>query len=220
MFGMRGRGIEIPDSVSSRKRYIVFSTKNPASVQRIPWPSDDSDQDDGASVYKRQIGNESWLVNDDEFPWLVESDGGHLFDRNVCFLTLAVVSVVAIQHWRAVGIDTWITSDGRAYFVQLHESQGHDSLSEVNEPEYMHVCLVIQHCNNILITHRTQKTSHQLVIHHSHIFGKGRVFMISRPRYGCKNDVFLKREIIFSIHTMNQDVPWSLLSITNFQSSQ
>ncbi|KAF8634465.1 hypothetical protein AX15_000906 [Amanita polypyramis BW_CC] len=106
-------------SVSPRKHYVVFSTKNPASVQRIPWPSDDSDQDDGASVYKRQIGNESWLINNEEFPWLVESD----------------ISVVAIQHWRAVRIDTWVTSDGRAYFVQLHESQGHDSFSEVNEQE-------------------------------------------------------------------------------------
>jgi hypothetical protein len=63
-------------SVSPRKRHIVFSTKNPASVQRIAWPSYDSDeQDDSASIYKRQIGNENWLINDDDFPWLVESEG-------------------------------------------------------------------------------------------------------------------------------------------------
>ncbi|KAF8349800.1 RIC1-domain-containing protein [Amanita rubescens] len=105
-------------SVSPRKHHIVFSTKNPASVQKIPWPSDDSDdQDDSASMYLRQIGNENWLLEGDEFPWLVEPD----------------VSVVAIQHWRAVGIDTWITSDGRAYFVQLHELQGRGSF-EVSDP--------------------------------------------------------------------------------------
>lgn len=42
----------------------------------IPWPSDDSeDQDDNASMYLRQIGNENWLLDGDEFPWLVEPDG-------------------------------------------------------------------------------------------------------------------------------------------------
>jgi hypothetical protein len=45
-------------------------------VQKIPWPSDDSDdQDDSASMYLRQIGNENWLLDGDEFPWLVEPDG-------------------------------------------------------------------------------------------------------------------------------------------------
>lgn len=44
------------------------------------------------------------------------------------------VSVVAIQHWRAVGIDTWITSDGRAYFVQLHELQGRGNF-DVGDPD-------------------------------------------------------------------------------------
>ncbi|KAK2461688.1 hypothetical protein APHAL10511_006151 [Amanita phalloides] len=105
-------------SVSPRKHYIVFSTSNPPSVQRIPWPSDDNeDYDDSANLYQRRIGNETWLLDEDEFSWLVEPN----------------VSVVAIQHWRVVGTDTWITSDGRAYFVQLHESQ--ERSFDINEPE-------------------------------------------------------------------------------------
>lgn len=127
--------IETFDSVSPRKHHIVFSTKNPASVQMIPWPSDDTeDQDDNASMYLRRIGNENWLLDDDEFPWLVEPDG-RVSARSQCvFLTLFAVSVVAIQHWRAAGIDTWITSDGRAYFVQLHELQVRGSF-EMNDPD-------------------------------------------------------------------------------------
>ncbi|KIL71832.1 hypothetical protein M378DRAFT_155455 [Amanita muscaria Koide BX008] len=104
-------------SISPRRRHIILSTKNPASVQQIPWPSYDSDdQDDTASVYRRQMGTETWLLDDDDFPWLIESE----------------VFVVSIRHWRTVGADTWITSDGRAYIVQLDESHDRRSTSEVN----------------------------------------------------------------------------------------
>lgn len=81
--------IEIIVSVSPRKHHIVFSTKNPASVQKIPWPSDDSgDHDDSASMYLRQIGNENWMLDDDEFPWLVEPDGKKSTRSQCVFLTL------------------------------------------------------------------------------------------------------------------------------------
>ncbi|KAF8640739.1 hypothetical protein AX17_000390 [Amanita inopinata Kibby_2008] len=106
-------------SVSPRRYHIVFSTNNPASVQRIPWPSEASDGgDDDADEKRLQIGNENWLLNEEDFPWLVEPD----------------VSVTDIQYWRAVGVETWITSDGRAYFVQLQESQG-SSFSEPHNTE-------------------------------------------------------------------------------------
>jgi RAB6A-GEF complex partner protein 1 len=42
------------------------------------------------------------------------------------------VSVSQILHARAMGIEAWITSDGRAYFVRLHEFDG----SEMSSSEY------------------------------------------------------------------------------------
>ncbi len=53
--------------------------------------------------------------------------------RYFCVLRLAAVSVVQISYHRQTGFETWITSDGRAYLVQLFED--HDiqpSASEVS----------------------------------------------------------------------------------------
>ncbi|PCH33349.1 RIC1-domain-containing protein [Wolfiporia cocos MD-104 SS10] len=81
-------------SVSPRNDYILFSTKGPPSVQRIPWPGIEG-------------GGDSWVLNDEEFPWLVDPD----------------VSVTKILHSKQPGFETWITSDGRAYFVQLYDDE-------------------------------------------------------------------------------------------------
>jgi hypothetical protein len=62
--------------------------------------------------------------------------------------------VSKILHSRATGVETWITSDGRAYFVQLHESSGSETgtsdsgiaeeeSSQVNQ--YIHTYLSIPH---------------------------------------------------------------------------
>lgn len=61
-------------SVSPRKHYILFSTKSPPSIQRIPWPTAPEDE-----LYDRR-GNrrydyDSWVMNEDDFPWLVDPDG-------------------------------------------------------------------------------------------------------------------------------------------------
>ncbi|KAH9895558.1 RIC1-domain-containing protein [Epithele typhae] len=90
-------------SVSPRKDWIVFSTANPPAVQRVPWP-DTSGEGGSKGDY------DTWVMNDEEFPWLVDAD----------------VSVCEISFHRQTGFETWITSDGRAYLVQLvedHESQ-------------------------------------------------------------------------------------------------
>ncbi|KAF5377213.1 hypothetical protein D9615_006326 [Tricholomella constricta] len=96
-------------SVSPRRHHVLFSTKNPPTIQRIPWPVD---AEDGTQAEMRkknqQHGYDTWIFNDHDFSWFIDTD----------------VSVVQILHSRTMGIETWITSDGRAYFVRLHENLG------------------------------------------------------------------------------------------------
>ncbi|TDL28863.1 RIC1-domain-containing protein [Rickenella mellea] len=92
-------------SVSPRRHYILLSTKNPPAIQRIPWPSVENEDVDGRSQSKSWLGHDTWILNDTEFPWLIDPK----------------VTVAGISYSRLTGVETWITSDGRAYFVQLHE---------------------------------------------------------------------------------------------------
>ncbi|EMD41642.1 hypothetical protein CERSUDRAFT_128592 [Gelatoporia subvermispora B] len=91
-------------SVSPRKDYVVFSTSSPAAIQQIPWPyaRDDESQTSGQPAWN---GYNSWIINDEEFPWLVDAD----------------VTVSQILQFKPSGFDAWVTSDGRAYLVQLDE---------------------------------------------------------------------------------------------------
>lgn len=45
----------------------------------------------------------------------------------------AVVSVSHISYSRTAGVETWITSDGRVYFVQLREPEDTDSNSDQDD---------------------------------------------------------------------------------------
>lgn len=70
-------------SVSPRRDYILFSTKSPPSVQRIPWPMhDDSDEEDTVKR-KSWSGYDSWTLDEREFPWLIEADGKHVVTLSV-----------------------------------------------------------------------------------------------------------------------------------------
>ncbi|KAF8446212.1 RIC1-domain-containing protein [Boletus edulis BED1] len=92
-------------SVSPRKHHLAFSTSAPPAIQRIPWPSyDDADAENDRSR-KSLFGYDTWILNDHELPWLVDSD----------------VTVKKILY-SISGVETWITSDGRAYFVRLEEN--------------------------------------------------------------------------------------------------
>ncbi|KAJ6519422.1 RIC1-domain-containing protein [Mycena sanguinolenta] len=93
--------------VSPRKQYILFSTKSPPAVQRIPWPEIEEDHDPVDGEPKTQFGTyETWIFNDHDFDFFVDPD----------------VTATKILYSRATGVETWITSDGRAYFVGLNES--------------------------------------------------------------------------------------------------
>lgn len=63
-------------SVSPRRDYILFSTKSPPTVQRIPWPAVHHEEDEDLGIHK---ANESlydtWVLSEDTFPWLVDNNG-------------------------------------------------------------------------------------------------------------------------------------------------
>ncbi|KDQ20395.1 hypothetical protein BOTBODRAFT_26402 [Botryobasidium botryosum FD-172 SS1] len=96
--------------ISPRNSHILFSTQQPAAVQRIPWPS--SQPKDPANEVETEtgqrnswLGHDTWLFSDDELPWLLHKD----------------VTVTRISYSRATATEAWVTSDGRAYFVHLSE---------------------------------------------------------------------------------------------------
>ncbi|KAI0274897.1 RIC1-domain-containing protein [Gloeopeniophorella convolvens] len=101
-------------SVSPRKHYILFSTKNPPCIQRIPWPVSYEAEN---SAEHRMYGYENWILNEHDFPWLVDSN----------------VVVSSISWFRGTDIEAWITSDGRAYFVQLTETDEPDAAAPRSE---------------------------------------------------------------------------------------
>ncbi|KAF8167806.1 RIC1-domain-containing protein [Crassisporium funariophilum] len=91
-------------SVSPRRHHLLFSTKEPPTIQRMPWPIGD-DEDQVSDTNTAMASYDTWLLNDMDFAWLVESD----------------VFVTQISHIRNMDGETWITSDGRAYLVGLHD---------------------------------------------------------------------------------------------------
>ncbi|PPQ67413.1 hypothetical protein CVT25_005992 [Psilocybe cyanescens] len=96
-------------SVSPRKQYMVFSTRDPPTIQSMPWPAAESDEDEDISIeHAIPLSYNTWLLNDLDFSWLVEHD----------------VHVTEIMHTKAMDGELWITSDGRAYFVGLHDVEG------------------------------------------------------------------------------------------------
>lgn len=81
------------DSASPRRDYILFSTKSPPSVQRIPWPVHDDSDEELTMKNKAWSGYDSWNVDDQELPWLVEADGKHISMTSVYyFLQIRITS--------------------------------------------------------------------------------------------------------------------------------
>lgn len=64
--------LQIPVSVSLRKHCLLFSTKNPSTIQRMPWPMD---EDAVRPEQAAPVGYDTWIVNDEDFAWMVEPDG-------------------------------------------------------------------------------------------------------------------------------------------------
>lgn len=114
---------------------MTFSTKNPPAIQRIPWPEDDEDdeqeidEDQQESARKTKLENyDQWLINEHDFPWLVEPEGTAYSSREGSYVStnyrLHIVSISRILFSRTTGVESWIASDGRAYVVYLdHDSE-------------------------------------------------------------------------------------------------
>lgn len=54
---------------------------------------------------------------------------------SLTLLTRAEVTVTKLLQHSISGVETWITSDGRAYFVRLQESRYSENVSELDEEE-------------------------------------------------------------------------------------
>ncbi|KAK1232383.1 WD40 repeat protein [Marasmius sp. AFHP31] len=101
-------------SLSPRNDFLLFSTASPPAVQRIPWPSDDDEEDipdpsDSEDAHPRRLFSkyDNWVLNEQEFEWLIDSE--------------VVVTKLGVS--KSTGVETWITSDGRAYIVHLAENE-------------------------------------------------------------------------------------------------
>lgn len=98
---------------------------------------------------------DTWVFNDEDFEWFVEPEGELL---GICFqltvrgwlIILLLVVVSTILHSRLTGVETWITSDGRAYFVRLNENEAEAESETLNtsptlvkqeeDPDHSRVC--------------------------------------------------------------------------------
>lgn len=63
-------------SVSPRTDYILFSTRSPPAIQRIPWPQLGEDEVASTRPVSRDFKYyDTWVLNDADLPWLIDSDG-------------------------------------------------------------------------------------------------------------------------------------------------
>ncbi|KAG7099576.1 hypothetical protein E1B28_001406 [Marasmius oreades] len=108
-------------SLSPRQDYILFSTRTPPAVQCVPWPSEDDDGgfDDEITRWRHKLNShDNWVINERDFDWLIDSK--------------VVVSTLSLS--KSTGVETWITSDGRAYIVRLTEDNENVVPSANTEP--------------------------------------------------------------------------------------
>ncbi|KAF8482108.1 RIC1-domain-containing protein [Russula ochroleuca] len=99
-------------SVSPRKHCILFSTRSPPSIQRIPWPMTDGPELHRGGDEDKGYEYDSWVLTEQNFQWLIDTN----------------VAVLNISLFRNTDVESWITSDGRVYFVQLIESDEDDTV--------------------------------------------------------------------------------------------
>ncbi|KAF9523584.1 RIC1-domain-containing protein [Crepidotus variabilis] len=100
-------------SVSPRKHHVMFSTQTPPTIQQMPWPVGEDDEEESV-LYNTWVFNE----HETEFNWLVDPD----------------VSVTQIVSSKTLNGEAWITSDGRAYLVSLQGDLEADMPSEEDAP--------------------------------------------------------------------------------------
>ncbi|KAG8760105.1 hypothetical protein FRC14_004091 [Serendipita sp. 396] len=83
--------------LSPRASFLLFSTRNPAAVQRMPWP-----QDEG-TVDQNWLGHETWSLESQNFPWIDSTEDTTLY---------------RIHFIKSNAPEGWVSSDGKAYLTQ------------------------------------------------------------------------------------------------------
>jgi len=53
----------------------MFTTHNPPTVQRMPWPQDDDDS--------KSYTYDTWILNEDDFSWLEEPEGKSILQLRI-----------------------------------------------------------------------------------------------------------------------------------------
>ncbi|KAH7104731.1 RIC1-domain-containing protein [Auriculariales sp. MPI-PUGE-AT-0066] len=99
-------------SVLLRESHIMFSTADPPAVQRIPWPSNEQEEELKSPLSPTgPTEDEGWALRVSKMSWMTDATAG--------------VSVDSLVHSRGTDTQVWITSDGCAYFVWLDEGGAH-----------------------------------------------------------------------------------------------
>jgi hypothetical protein len=83
---------DVLSSVSPRKHFLLFSTRDPPALQRIPWPEVEDEgnnqEEEGEEELQKTLGSyDTWVLNDHDFGWMVESEGKYSV-LSVLFLSL------------------------------------------------------------------------------------------------------------------------------------
>jgi RAB6A-GEF complex partner protein 1 len=74
---------------------MLFSTRNPPAIQRIPWPTRDDSEEEETLQQKTLARYDTWILNDQELPWLVEPDGE--YTSFPCLLVSEVTAICSCQ---------------------------------------------------------------------------------------------------------------------------
>ena len=85
----------------------MFSTRDPPTVQQMPWPVGE----DGEGIeeeIKSTLTYDTWLINDLDFSWLVESDG----ERKSKPLSFPLKSLVKYILSKSRRENRWMTKSG------------------------------------------------------------------------------------------------------------
>lgn len=98
-------------------------------MQRISWPQTARETDEEESAGRTSY-HDTWEFTEQHFPWMLDTNGA-------CPPTAAAastltplgraVTVTKIIASRMGGLETWMTSDGRAYLVQMVDNEPPDT---------------------------------------------------------------------------------------------
>ena len=151
----------------------------------MPWPIGAHDD---VSVSPSSLSYDTWLVNDIDFGWLIDCDGKLTLLIFVTCMTYFSVFIAQIFHSKTMDGETWITSDGRAYFVDLrgYSEPADIGLDGACAPQVSRTIMYLGPMSPCLSEIRI--LSPMLNLQTSHYGGMGPVSTIFRYRSGFRSN--------------------------------